>query len=555
MPGTHSVGTQQELPLQCINPLQLVADLLEKFTIFGVSNTDSGLFSQFVDEDRPPRLMRILPLFLLLLFSATGFVCGQEQWLVEANRLTVEFRQNLDTLAKKCDDGGLSDAATKIRLCVPPQNEEKIYIPKLPIKILQKTPADNKPAEKKSGMFDWEAELWEMRRTYANKLFVCAKAAAKRDRGSVAMQMALAALHANPDHPEVRNLLGFRRYNNEEWRTAWEADRLKKGYVDHPRFGWILEKNVKRYEAGERLNGKKWVNEKEDRHLRQIITKGWKIESEHYALITNHSIEEGVRLSRKLEDLYRAWKLLFYRYMASDEGLATLFEGKGKPKPGKKHDIIVFRDRDDYVSTLSRKIPFAPQTLGFYTSDLKRCFFFTVGNKVTWSEREEVDRTLLHEATHQLFSESRPTSELTALAYNFWIIEGIAMYMETLRSEGDYYVVGGADDIRFDNAMEEALDSKFYVPMELLVKLGRPPFQNSPKIQELYSQSAGLAHFFMHADGGAYRDATVNYLRLVYEDKDEQDTLEILTKKSYAELDELYIDYLKDKAKNVAVHE
>ena len=495
--------------------------------------------------------MRILTLFFLFLFSTTGFVCGQEPWLVEANRLTVEYRQKLDTLAGECDGRGLSEGAAKIRLCVPPQDEEKIYIPKLPIKILQnqKTSPGNEPAEKKDGNFDWEAKLWEIRRTYASKLFICAKAAAKQDRGSVAIQMALAALHADPDHPNVRNLLGFRRYNNEEWRTPWEMEKLKKGYVDHPKFGWIVEKNVKRYEGGERLYGKKWISEKEDRHFRQNITKGWSVESEHYLLVTNHSIEEGVRLSRKLEDLYRAWKLLFYRYMATDEGLAMLFEGKGKPKPGRKHDICVFRDRDDYVSTLSKKLPFAPQTLGFYTSDLRQCFFYTVGNKATWSEREGVDRTLLHEATHQLFSESRPTSKFTALTQNFWIIEGIAMYMETLRSEGDYYVVGGSDDIRFDNAMEEALDSKFYVPMELLVEMGRPHFQSSSKIQELYSQSAGLAHFFMHADDGAYRDATVNYLRLVYEDKDEPNTLKVLTKKSYAKLDELYLNYLKEKVK------
>ena len=34
------------------------------------------------------------------------------------------------------------------------------------------------------------------------------------------------------------------------------------------------------------------------------IRSGWRIDSEHYAVTTNHSLEEGVRLSRRLESLY-----------------------------------------------------------------------------------------------------------------------------------------------------------------------------------------------------------------------------------------------------------
>ncbi|MCL2303944.1 MAG: DUF1570 domain-containing protein [Planctomycetaceae bacterium] len=490
--------------------------------------------------------------FLFVLFGVFQPAWGAETWLVNANKLTLEYRQKLDTLAKWCDEHDLPKEAGKIRRCVPPQADDKIYIPQLPTSVLRASSNDKETSEtsdsEENDDFDWETELWKTRRTYAAKLFTCAKAAAKQDRGTLAIQMSLAALQADPDHEKIRKLLGFVQYKNE-WRTPWEAEQLKKGYIDHPRFGWIPEKNVKRYEAGERLYGKKWISEGEDRYFHgQDVRKGWVIESEHYILTTNHSMEEGVRLSRKLEDLYRAWKLLFYRYMASDEGLASLFEGKSSPKAGpkdRKHQIFVFRNQEDYKTSLAKEKPEIAETIGLYT--FKRCYFFSVDSNSSRQQKEDVDRTLLHEATHQLFEESRHANSSIAEKENFWIIEGIAMYMETLRSEEEYYVVGGTGDIRFRNAIAEALREDFYVPLELLVKLGRPRFQGGGKLQEIYAQSAGMTHFLMHAENGTFRDATIQYLRLIYEGKDDPDTLRTLTKRSYEDLDEMYRKYLNRK--------
>ena len=50
------------------------------------------------------------------------------------------------------------------------------------------------------------------------------------------------------------------------------------------------------------------------------------------------------------------------------------------------------------------------------------------------------ERTMYHKATHQLFQESRPVSPEVGHRANFWIIEGIAMYMESLpRKTGSTY--------------------------------------------------------------------------------------------------------------------
>lgn len=485
----------------------------------------------------------------VFLFSAVPSATALEATLRNANKITREYRDKLKELEQWCESQGLADEAERIRFCVPPQADDKIYIPKLPLKV-QTPPKRSTPdtSTPETPQRDWEKELYDLQKDYAQKLFAHAKTAAKKNRGSLAIDMALAALHADPDHAAIRRLLGFVRYK-DEWRTPWEAEQLRKGRIDHPRFGWVLEKNVPKYAAGERLHEKKWISEEEDAQNRKKIADGWAIESEHYVVLTNHSIEEGVRATRRLEDLYRAWKLLFYRYMASDKELASLFEGRGTPKPpSRRHAVWLFRNKDDYVATLSPSQPFAKNSLGFYAPGFRRCYFFSVGPQATRDEKEDVDRTLLHEATHQLFSEAKRTRQTAGNMFNFWILEGIAMYMETLSSSGGYYTIGGTDDIRFQNAVDEVLTCDFYIPFEKLTVLGRNEFQNvSLKVlPSLYAQSAGCAHFLMHAEEGEFRDATVVYLRLIYDEKDDHLTLSKLTSLSYGELDKKYRKYLEE---------
>ena len=61
----------------------------------------------------------------------------------------------------------------------------------------------------------------------------------------------------------------------------------------------------------------------------------------------------------------------------------------------------------------------------------------------------------------------------------------------------------------------------------------------------LYSQAAGLTFFFMHYDKGKYRDAFVTYLYEVYQGKDSRDSLEQATGKTFEELDQEYVAFMR----------
>ena len=154
------------------------------------------------------------------------------------------------------------------------------------------------------------------------------------------------------------------------------------------------------------------------------------------------------------------------------------------------------------------------------------------------------ERTLYHEATHQLFHESRPVAPEIGLRTNFWIIEGIAMYMESLHQEAGFHVLGGFEDVRVQNARYRLLKDGFYVPLREFSNLGMHAIQNDKRIVHLYSQAAALTHFLIHYDGGRYRDALVAYLTTVYTGRDTLQTLPQLTGASFAELDAQFRQFI-----------
>ena len=111
-----------------------------------------------------------------------------------------------------------------------------------------------------------------------------------------------------------------------------------------------------------------------------------------------------------------------------------------RPAAPKSHlfQVVYFRDRDDYNRSLRGAMPKLGMSLGVYVPKKRTAYFF--------AGKESDDRTLYHEATHQLFYQSRRVSPELGSKGNFWIVEGMALYMESLREEDGYFVLGGLDD-------------------------------------------------------------------------------------------------------------
>ena len=440
----------------------------------------------------------------------------------------------MEELAVWCDQHGLKQQAEVTRAPFAKPDPYKFYVVLLP-----QQPADSTlPKDASADVIEWNARLTRLKHAQAEALWELARRAAKSQRASLAFELILAALRENPDHEAIRNLLGYQRYEGR-WCTAYEVSKLRGGRVWHDKFGWLLASQVARYEKGQRYSGGRWISAEEDARLHRAMQAGWDIETEHYSIRTNHSIEAGVRLGAKLEQLYRVWEQLFVRFYMTDAQLLAAFEGHGRAQSSehRRHQVAYYRDQEEYNRALRAIVPNIGISIGLYYNPTHRVYCF--------AGKEQDDRTLFHEGTHQLFSESRATSPNAGRTNNFWMIEGVALFMESLHQENGGWALGGVDDVRFHAAQYRLLQDHFYVPLGEFVGYGMDRLQNDKRIATLYSQAAGLTHFLMFYAGGRYREALVNYLNAIYNGRDTANTLSGLTETSYADLDRQYREFME----------
>ena len=481
------------------------------------------------------RLLRGILVGAVLAVAAVVQAAGADV-VQTANELRSQFVADLDELAAWCESNGLAEQAKKTRGVLSPTSPCKLYVPVLPVEVGPPKPSAGASAKEA----EWSAKFAKLRHDQAAALFDLARRAVRSSKFGLAFDLAMASLLADPDFEPVRRLFGYQKFRNQ-WRTLYEVKKLRTGFVWSDRFGWLPKANLHRYEQGRRFSDGRWSSAEEDARRHATIQSGWDIETEHYTIRTDHSIEAGVALGVKLERLNGLWRQIFVRYYASQADVAALFEGRAKMSAAEhRHKIVYFRDRDDYNRTLQPTMPQAKMTLGVYVDHSRQAYFFP---------DKDGDRTLYHEATHQLFHESRPVASGVGRSANFWIVEGIAMFMETLRQEDGYYVLGGFEDERLLAARYRLLHDRFYVPFDEFMGYGIKRFQSDPRVGRLYSQSAGMAQFLVFADGGRYRDALVSYLVTVYNGHGNHDTLADLTGTSYGDLDKEYRAFIEREGK------
>jgi hypothetical protein len=485
-----------------------------------------------------------MPLALRNVVFACRLLAGAPAFAVEVDLQTARaelesaFAADVGALADWCDERQLPEQAATTRAWLRPADPRRLHLIDLP-RDVGRVPL---PKDTPSDVFEWDRRFHTLRHEQGAKLFDLARQAIRAKRASLAMELVLAALREDPDHAAGRRLLGYQPFRGQ-WRTAYEVRKLQGGQVWDERFGWLPKNHLTRYEAGERFSDGGWKSAEEDARLHRDINRGWKIETDHYRVTTNHSLEAGVQLGVKLEALYQAWRQVFLRYYASDAEIAQLFEGRASAKRNaRRHEVLYFRDRDEYQQALRGQVPPDVQTTGIYIGDHKTAYFFAPEPD---SAEAAEDSTLYHEATHQLFSESRPVVADIGRQANFWIVEGVACYMESFNPATGDHTVGGADTPRYVAARFRLIDDNFYVPLADFCGYGMQKLQRDERIAMLYSQASGLTHFLMHYGGGKYRDALVRYLEAVYTGRDQPGSLAELCGVPFEELDKQYREFME----------
>lgn len=457
-----------------------------------------------------------------------------------------KFAAALDDLASDCETKGLADAAAEIRRLSEPVDSAELRMAPLPRAMLgpvsQALPADER---------QWRTQLRFQQESYAKDLYLLSRNALNSGHISFAFDLVREAVFNHPDHRAARRVLGFVQ-SGDEWLSSFEDKMRKDKKVWHDEFGWIPQEHVERYERGERYyKGKagqaQWMSAAKEAELHRKFSNAWEIRTEHYLVKTNHSLERGVQLAKKLEDVHGLFFQLMAGFFNSPEQVRKLFEGSSASLPpmAKPNVVHYYSERQEYLDALK---PLTDQpieiTRGMYFPRLGIAYFFC-------DPDVNDDSTLYHEATHQLLSGSRPKTGEVGIKSNFWIIEGIACYMESFQRNGDQVSVGDPRHERIQAAREHLIQENYYVPFREFARMGMVAFQSIPKprIGKNYSQGAALTHFFMHYDDGRYREALIEHLSQVYSPskfvREAPESLEDLTGVEAEELDQQYAEYLR----------
>jgi hypothetical protein len=425
---------------------------------------------------------------------------GTDDYWPRRDALNSAHADRLEGLADRCVELALPAQAETTRAWIIRRDPGRQYL-FLPPESDPAGPADDAPTIVRQ----WYNKFSELRKQHAEALYQLATAELDADRPARTYQLLHEVLHENPDHEAARHALGYRKVN-DRWRRPEGVIRVRPMQVANRTLG---------FRPGEH----------------------WVIESGSFHLTTDHSEEAGRRLVERLEELRDLWRQLFFRYHSNAAALARRLEGNASvSRSFKRHKVVLFRDRQEYVDFLQRIEPRIAVTVGYYMESQKTAYFYV--------DDQPKDDTYFHEVTHQLFSETGRVIPGVGLRGNAWIIEGVAMYMESLRKMDHHYTAGGMDANRLQYARYRALGQGFYVPLGELVALGRQDLQQHEDIRRLYSQSAGLATMLIDYRRGVYRQALVDYLRAVYQGRDRVDTLASVAGVPLADLDEQYEEFL-----------
>jgi len=459
-----------------------------------------------------------------------------------------QYCQKLNDLADRCNEQQLDDGVHEIQKYLAAPTGAMIQMVALGPEFEPDLPAELTPAQRQ-----WRIELKYLRQDYANKLYLLSRRAVNNGHPGFAFDLVREIVSHDPDHKFARELLGFVEHEHR-WVTPQAKALLRKGHVWSKQFGWIPEKDLPRYKKGERLVDGRWVTREKEAEIRRDFQKAWEIRTDHYLIRTNHSLESGVELGLALEDFHDFFHQTFAAFFTSTEQLQQLFKGASKPggRMTDPYSIHFYRDRDEYVTRLEKHFQAIDKTNGIYlpsgpTARTAHFYHDPMGHH---------EATLYHEATHQLFYESHRQNRAIAEKGHFWVVEGVACYMESFQRRDGELSVGDPKYIRFAGARYNFIEQKYYVPLQQLSQMGMQRFQADSMLAKNYTQSSGLVHFFMHYDGGRYRDALVTHLNQLYSGiprtREYPQELDELTDETYSELDRLYGEYVYDLARKQA---
>ncbi|MEO1618329.1 MAG: hypothetical protein AAFV88_20930 [Planctomycetota bacterium] len=237
---------------------------------------------------------------------------------------------------------------------------------------------------------------------------------------------------------------------------------------------------------------------------------GWRsgtyaqVETPHLQIFSHASREQTLEVAEDLEFVFWVWSQTFFPLWESREQVAKQLEGfsadesiadqlKEHPmrmSSRRKLRVVLLRDANDYAATLGAAIPGIEQSTGFYADERRTSFFYP-------SRSQDAVASRRHELVHQLFREctrSNLGEEMPGESNDFWLVEGIAGYFESLSIRRGVATLGGWDSPRLQFARHRVFRREQIVALDELRGDGRLSAQRRGDLATFYAFAIAYTH-------------------------------------------------------------
>lgn len=388
-------------------------------------------------------------MWLILLAANTfGQGPGGEQSVERDDAARSQFVQELDRLATVCDKLGLEDAAGFTRSWLPHRrpDQQALFLP-----------ADISDVDLSSDAAKhWLRHFTQARRKYAESLFAQAVELVKEDE-SAAYRLLWNVLREYPEHARTRGLIGGLA------SQASATPRVRSGTAALTELGW----SPRSYQT---------------------------IRTPHFDVVSRGTREQTTKLALNLEKLFVLWTQVFYPVWAPDGKLSARMEKPSSVRvtwpQRERFRVVMLANRAEYIKLLGASEDAIGASVGYYSPQ---------GRQVILYAGDDFGVTLTHELTHQFLAEATgaTSGETVGAEHSYWLVEGIAMYMESLIDRGSYWTVGGWEVPRQQTSRYRGVRDGFWIANDRLAASSLDAWKNDPQVALLYTHASGVTHALM----------------------------------------------------------
>ena len=279
------------------------------------------------------------------------------------------------------------------------------------------------------------------------------------------------AHHAAPDNPLIRRFLGLPLTGTVEIRRS-------PGRTSQLALGW---------RAGQ---------------YQQLDTP-------HFRILSRAPQAAEQHLAEDLERCYWVWTQMFFPLwearaqvttalakLQPDQSVADYLQQHASRLTIRRElRVVFFSDAREYRRVLGKDVPGIERSTGYYNDHQKTVFLYA-------SESDDA-ATRRHELVHQLFREATRSGlrgAMPAEQAEFWLVEGIAGYFESLAIHQPHATVGGWDAPRLQFARYRMLAGGDLMPLDELRRDGRLAAQRRDDLARWYAHAIAQTHHLL--DGG-----------------------------------------------------